>query len=128
MTATQSRALKLLFATSAAIAMLGAIRYTAANAADETRACNHEHENVQRALSAYMAANNLASVPTSDGTDDMIAPVLLYNRHPTAADPTFIATSRTLWGYGWDSKGTITSSETGSSGHSVPVGCKPDDI
>lgn len=126
MSPSRRRALRLLL-IGAVVILLAAIATVGrtVNVADQAQACIRECRSVQAGLDAYMAVNNLASVPASNGTNNMTAPVPLYTRHPTPTNPTFIATSRTQWRYGWQSTGRVMVIETADGGPALPVGCKP---
>jgi prepilin-type N-terminal cleavage/methylation domain-containing protein len=89
----------------------------------QAKACEQEYKTVQAGLDAYMANNNLDSVPSTAGTSDMKTPVLLYNSAPSATNPTYVRNSPTQWSYAWDTTGRITGILNGPSGNGVPSGC-----
>ncbi len=91
--------------------------------ADQAEACNHDYAGVQAGLDAYMANNSLATVPAAGPTDDMTAPIRLYVKTPTAANPSYASSPRTRWAYTWDDKGRITAISEASQGGPVPAGC-----
>jgi len=86
----------------------------------QAKACEQEYKTVQSGLDAYMAYNNVDTVPASAGTNDMTAPVLLYN---AAGTPTFIRNSPTQWAYAWNGNGRITAIVAAGGGPAVPPGC-----
>jgi prepilin-type N-terminal cleavage/methylation domain-containing protein len=88
----------------------------------QAKACMQEYKTVQAGLDAYMANNNLDTVPASGGTSDMKSPVLLYNSAPSATNPTYVRNSPTNWSYVWDTTGRITTITAGPGGP-VPPGC-----
>src|SRR5438094_8815090 len=45
----------------------------------ELKACQQEYKTVQAGIDAYMANNNLNTVPASTGTSNMQSPIPLYN-------------------------------------------------
>jgi hypothetical protein len=87
--------------------------------------CAFEYRTVQAAIDAYMAQNNLYSVPGTDAgaTSDMTKPLPLYVPNPTAANPNFVRNSSTQWAYRWDSSGWITQIAQAPGGPAVPAGC-----
>jgi prepilin-type N-terminal cleavage/methylation domain-containing protein len=97
----------------------------------QAKACEQEYKTVQAGLDAYMANNNLDTVPATgtSGTNDMTTPVLLYNSAPTADKPTYVRNSPTQWAYEWDATGRIKAIHQfiagggGTNGPSVPTGC-----
>jgi general secretion pathway protein G len=91
----------------------------------QAKACEQEYKTVQAGLDAYMANNNVDSVPatTLAGTNNMQSPVLLYNPNPSATSPTYLRNSPTQWAYVWDSTGRITAVTQASGGPTVPPGC-----
>jgi len=91
----------------------------------QAKACSQEYKVVQAGLDAYMANKNLDTVSASPagGTSDMTTPVKLYNKVPTASDPTYVRNSPTVWAYIWDTTGRITGIAQAGSGPSVPSGC-----
>ena len=91
----------------------------------QAKACSQEYKVVQAGLDAYMANKNLDSVSASPtgGTSDMTNPVKLYNKAPSATDPTYVRNSPTVWAYIWDSTGRITGIAQSGSGPAVPSGC-----
>jgi hypothetical protein len=124
--ATIGLRLKLLLAAAIVVA-LGAAGVLTVNViqtvtVEQARACSQEYASVQAGLDAYMAANNLSSVPASTGTTDMTAPVRLYTKAPTATDRSFVTNATTHWAYAWDDKGRVTAIISGPEGN-VPPGC-----
>ena len=87
--------------------------------------CNAEYKTVQAALDAYMANNNIDTVPATanTGTSDMTTPVLLYNSAPSATAPTYLRNTPTQWAYVWDATGRITQIKATGGGPGVPAGC-----
>ncbi len=88
----------------------------------QAKACMQEYKTVQAGLDAYMANKNLDTVSASSGTSDMTTPIKLYNKTPSAGDPTYVRNSPTNWAYTWDSTGRITNVGSGPGG-AVPSGC-----
>lgn len=106
-------------------------------------ACNSEYKTVQAALDAYMANNNLAQLPGTQGsyTNDMTgankaAPlngtVQLFNPAPNPAlnQPNYTRNGTTQFFYEWDQYGKITGvsggNGIGSDGSGTPItGCQP---
>ena len=93
------------------------------------QSCNAEYKTVQAALDAYMANNNLATVPAQAAyTQDMTgagqaAPPLngtvkLYNPNPTQTSPNYTRNGTTQFWYTWDTFGRISPPIVGGS----PVG------
>ena len=92
----------------------------------QAKACEQEYKTVQAGLDAYMANNNIDTVPQTDqtnGTADMTTPVKLYNKAPSATSPTYLRNSPTQWAYIWDTTGRITGIVQAGTGPSVPGGC-----
>jgi len=91
----------------------------------QAKACEQEYKTVQAGLDAYMANNNVdtVSATAAAGTNDMTAPVLLYNSAPTAASPTYVRNTPTQWAYQWDATGRIIAIKQVSGGPSVPSAC-----
>jgi len=94
----------------------------------QAKACEQEYKTVQAGLDAYMANNNVDSVPAADstngypsGTSDMTKPVVLYNKAPSATSPTYVRNSPTHWAYVWDTTGRITGILP--AGTAVPAAC-----
>src|SRR5579864_8010502 len=50
----------------------------------QAKACEQEYKTVQAGLDAYMANNNIDTIPATGagGTADMTNPVVLYNKAP----------------------------------------------
>lgn len=88
----------------------------------QAKACMQEYKTVQAGLDAYMANKNLDTVSASGGSSDMTSPVKLYNKSPSATDPTYVRNSPTNWSYVWDSTGRITDILAGPGGPRPP-GC-----
>ena len=92
----------------------------------QAKACEQEYKTVQAGLDAYMANNNIDTVPETDqttGTADMTIPVKLYNKTPSATSPTYLRNSPTQWAYVWDSTGRITSIVQVPNGPVKPDAC-----
>ena len=93
----------------------------------QAKACEQEYKTVQAGLDAFMANNNVDSVPatgaTGVGTADMTNPVVLYNKAPSATSPTYVRNSPTQWAYHWDTTGRIDQVLQVSGGPVVPQGC-----
>lgn len=85
----------------------------------EKQACLQEYKTVQAGLDAYMAYNDTSTV-TAASTNDMAAPVLLYN---AAGAPTFVRNSPTVYTYTWNANGRITGISQSGGGPAVPAGC-----
>jgi prepilin-type N-terminal cleavage/methylation domain-containing protein len=89
----------------------------------EAKACEQEYKTVQAGLDAYMAYNDLTTVPTA--TTNVMggagAALPLYN--PTGS-PTFIRNSPTVYTYTWDGFGRITTIAQTAGGPAVPAACK----
>jgi prepilin-type N-terminal cleavage/methylation domain-containing protein len=94
----------------------------------QAKACQQEYKTVQAGLDAYMANNNIDSVPATDpllGSSDMTKPILLYNSAPSASSPTYLRNSPTQWAYVWDGTGRITAVvKVGLTGPDKPTDCK----
>ena len=83
-----------------------------------TQSCNTEYKTVQSALDAYMANNQISSVPAQNSyTNDMTggnttAPlngtVKLFVTNPSAGNPNYTRNGTTQFFYTWDSSGKIT--------------------
>jgi len=82
----------------------------------------NEYRQVQAALDAYMAYNNLASIPASSGTIDIAAPVPLHHGVGTIVDPNYVRDPLTRWAYAWNETGIITAIRPGPA-RAVPAGC-----
>jgi prepilin-type N-terminal cleavage/methylation domain-containing protein len=91
----------------------------------QAKACEQEYKTVQAGLDAYMANNDVDTVPAtgSGGTSDMQSPVVLYNPTPSATKPTYVRNTPTQWAYVWDTTGRITQIVQASGGPVVPPGC-----
>lgn len=87
----------------------------------EKQSCLQEYKTVQAGLDAYMAYNDVTTVPAAS-TQDMSNPVLLYDKN---SSPTFIRNSPTVYTYTWDVHGRITNITQGTAppGPAVPAGC-----
>jgi prepilin-type N-terminal cleavage/methylation domain-containing protein len=92
----------------------------------EKQSCLQEYKTVQSGLDAYMAYNDVNTVPAAT-TQDMSSPVLLYDKN---GSPTFIRNSPTLYKYTWDVNGRITAITQGSQtgAPAVPAGCVPSGV
>jgi prepilin-type N-terminal cleavage/methylation domain-containing protein len=97
----------------------------------QAKACSQEYKTVQAGLDAYMANNNLDTVPATGpgGTSSMTTaanggsgPIDLYNPTPSATNPTYVRNTPTQWSYVWDKTGRITAILPGPGGQ-VPSGC-----
>ncbi len=86
----------------------------------QAKACEQEYKTVQAGLDAYMAYNNVDTVPAAGPTNNMATPVVLYN---AAGTPTFVRNSPTNFAYTWDTFGRITAISQASGGPAVPAGC-----
>jgi hypothetical protein len=121
-----------IFAVIPVVVAILVLIYSQVNAGDPASSCQQEYQTVQAALDAYMANNNLATVPASFSTHDMTSPVPLYTANGPAwasssssrgTSPSFMLTPQTQWSYGWDSMGRVTSISKVANGPPVPVGC-----
>jgi prepilin-type N-terminal cleavage/methylation domain-containing protein len=101
----------------AAIVTLSLVGLTTSS---EAKACEQEYKTVQAGLDAYMAYNNLDTVPAAGPTNNMVTPILLYN---AAGTPTFLRNSPTDYAYTWDTFGRITNISPAAGGPTVPQGC-----
>ena len=86
----------------------------------QAKACEQEYKTVQAGLDAYMAYFNVDTVAPAVATNNMAAPVLLYNAGGT---PTFVRNSPTNYAYTWDSFGRITAISAAPGGPAKPTGC-----
>jgi prepilin-type N-terminal cleavage/methylation domain-containing protein len=88
----------------------------------EKQSCLQEYKTVQSGLDAYMAYNDVTTVPAGTATQDMSSPVKLYDPN---SSPTFIRNSPTVYAYTWDVHGRITGIAQGTApvGPAVPAGC-----
>jgi prepilin-type N-terminal cleavage/methylation domain-containing protein len=99
----------------------------------QAKACEQEYKTVQAGLDAYMANNNIDTVPESDqtnGTSSMTTslyggsgPIVLYNPDPSATSPTYLRNSPTQWAYVWNTTGRITAIKQAPGGPVVPTSC-----
>jgi prepilin-type N-terminal cleavage/methylation domain-containing protein len=105
----------------------------------QAKACSQEYKTVQAGLDAYMANNNLDTVPAADSTNGYAngtasmttnavvtgatGPIVLYNPNPSASSPTYVRNTPTQWAYVWNSTGRITGIQSAAGGPSVPPGC-----
>lgn len=91
----------------------------------QAKACEQEYKTVQAGLDAYMANNNLdiVAATAAAGTNDMTAPLPLYNPAPTATNPTYVRNTPTQWNYVWNTTGRITGIVQAGGGPAVPAGC-----
>src|SRR5450759_2819352 len=53
------------------------------------QACNQEYKTVQAALDAYRADKNVDAVTAADDTNNMSAPIALYNTLPSPTNPNY---------------------------------------
>ena len=97
-------------------------------------ACNSEYKTVQAALDAYMANNNLSTVPEqAKYTQDMTGTtgsVKLYTTTPSDTNPNYTRNGATQFFYEWDSAGRISGVSGGNgigsdSGGAAISGCAP---
>jgi prepilin-type N-terminal cleavage/methylation domain-containing protein len=103
----------------------------------QAKACSQEYKTVQAGLDAYMANNNLDTVPAADSTNNYAGgtasmttatnsgtgPIDLYNPNPSATSPTYVRNTPTHWAYIWNSTGRITGIAQIANGPAVPTGC-----
>ncbi|HKW72263.1 MAG TPA: type II secretion system protein [Candidatus Dormibacteraeota bacterium] len=91
----------------------------------QAKACEQEYKTVQSGLDAYMANNNLdiVAATAAAGTNDMTAPLPLYNPNPSATSPTYVRNTPTQWNYVWNTTGRITAVVQAGGGPAVPAGC-----
>jgi prepilin-type N-terminal cleavage/methylation domain-containing protein len=97
-------------------------------------ACNSEYKTVQAALDAYMANNNLSTIPEQNKyTNDMTGTtgsVKLYTTAPSDTSPNYTRNGTTQFFYEWDGAGRISGVSGGdgvgsdSSGTAIS-GCTP---
>lgn len=99
-------------------------------------ACNSEYKTVQAALDAYMANNNLSTLPkaqnvyTNDMTGTATGTVQLYTTTPSQSSPNYTRNGTTQFFYEWDTAGRISGVSSGngigsdSSGSAIN-GCAP---
>jgi prepilin-type N-terminal cleavage/methylation domain-containing protein len=76
------------------------------------QSCNAEYKTVQDALDAYMANNNLSTIPAQAGlTNDMTGAaggsVPLYNPNPSSTAANYTRNGVTKFKYTWDQFGRI---------------------
>jgi general secretion pathway protein G len=98
------------------------------------QSCNQEYKTVQAALDAYMANNNLNSLPGAQGvaTSDMSGGVIgsktgtvpLYNTSPSATSPNYTRNGTTVYMYTWDKFGKITGIFDSKGTDMTSQGCK----
>jgi YD repeat-containing protein len=86
----------------------------------EAKACEQEYKTVQAGLDAYMAYNDVTTVPAATLTNNMASPVLLYN---AGGAPTFVRNSPTVYTYSWDVNGRITAIGQSAGGPAKPAAC-----
>ena len=97
-----------------------------------TAACNSEYKTVQAALDAYMANNNLATLPavqttyTNDMTGSYNATtnvhggtVQLYNASPSQSAANYTRNGTTQFYYEWDQFGKITATNSPAVGNGI---------
>ena len=103
----------------------------------QAKACSQEYKTIQAGLDAYMANNNLDTVPAADATNGYATgtasmttvanggtgPIVLYNPNPSATSPTYVRNTPTQWAYIWNSTGRITGIAPAAGGPTVPAGC-----
>jgi len=89
------------------------------------QSCNAEYKTVQSAIDAYMANNNLTSLPgvqsafTNDMTGGAGGTVPLYNANPSATSPNYTRNGVTQFFYTWDQFGRINGIASNSSGATI---------
>ena len=90
------------------------------------QACNTEYKVVQAALDAYMAANNLSTLPggaqtsyTNDMTGAAGGNVPLFNSSPSSTTPNYTRNGTTQFYYEWDQFGKITNPTGGAGGNGI---------
>jgi prepilin-type N-terminal cleavage/methylation domain-containing protein len=98
------------------------------------QSCNAEYKTVQSALDAYMATNNLTSLPGAQVafTNDMsggaigskTGTVPLYNQNPSATSPNYTRNGQTQFFYTWDQFGRISAIGSDAGGTAIS-GCVP---
>ncbi|HKW60292.1 MAG TPA: type II secretion system protein [Candidatus Dormibacteraeota bacterium] len=92
-------------------------------------ACNQEYKTVQAALDAYMANNNLDTLPnpqltpTHDMTGLNGGTVPLFNANPSATSPNYTRNGTTQFFYTWDTHAKITNISTDTDPLHVLTGC-----
>jgi prepilin-type N-terminal cleavage/methylation domain-containing protein len=72
------------------------------------QSCNTEYKTVQAALDAYMANNNLDTIPPAADTNNMNSAVPMYNASPSGSSPNYTRNQFTQFYYTWDEHGKIT--------------------
>ena len=80
-------------------------RFTGLIGEGESEAAATEHEVVQTALTAAMAANGVSSVTPGGGADTVLGP---GTDDPTEAPIGTYLQTTTGWGYSWDAEGDVT--------------------
>ena len=98
------------------------------------QSCKTEYKTVQAALDAYMANNNIDTLPAltpsvtggtpavvlaANGTRDMAAPTALFNASPGPNNPNYTRNGTTQFGYSWDTHGKIVAISGGPAGCTV---------
>jgi prepilin-type N-terminal cleavage/methylation domain-containing protein len=104
----------------------------------QAKACQQEYKTIQAGLDAYMANNNLDSVPAADATDGYAngtssmttpgpnggtGPIVLYNPNSSASAPTYVRNTPTQFAYEWNATGRIVAIHQAPGGPAVPTGC-----
>jgi prepilin-type N-terminal cleavage/methylation domain-containing protein len=87
------------------------------------QSCNQEYKTVQAALDAYMADKNVDTVAAATDTQNMTAPIALYNTDPSSSDPNYTRNGKTQFFYTWDTHGRISAIFKDGSGGAAPTGC-----
>ena len=92
------------------------------------QSCNAEYKTVQDALDAYMANNNISTIPaqaafTNDMTGGAGGSVKLYDPNPSPANPNYTRNGTTKFKYQWDQFGRITA--IADANGAAVTGCVP---
>jgi prepilin-type N-terminal cleavage/methylation domain-containing protein len=99
------------------------------------QSCNTEYKTVQAALDAYMANNNLSTLPAVQTvyTNDMTGgatfspttgtgTVRLFNPNPSGTSPNYTRNGTTQFYYEWDQFGKISATNTPAVGNGISGG------
>jgi prepilin-type N-terminal cleavage/methylation domain-containing protein len=93
------------------------------------QSCNSEYKTVQAAIDAYMATNNLATVPAGSDTNSMTSPLPLFTATPSVNTPNYTRNGTTQFYYDWDQFGKITAiynnASKGAAPGTAPNNCHP---